>query len=130
VAIVYAGLNQACHQAYAPVHLTFICAGYNLLQIIEDIFVGAFAHGRGDLCVRNTNSPSIFLFPKFQRTIPNFNPEKCVPFLNFWLKSKSFRRNSCPPNQHNKKRDPSGTRAEKSAVKHQIIRKAKAAARI
>jgi hypothetical protein len=27
VAIVYTGLNQACHQAYAPVHLTFICAG-------------------------------------------------------------------------------------------------------
>jgi hypothetical protein len=81
VTIVYARLNKACHQAYSPVHLTFICARYNLLQIIEDIFVGAFAHGRGDLCLRNTNFPSIFLFPKFQRTISGFNPEKYVLFL-------------------------------------------------
>ena len=61
-----------------------LTAGYNLLQIIEDIFVGAFAHGRGDLCVENTNFPSIFLFPKFQRTISGFYPEKCVPFLKFY----------------------------------------------
>ena len=25
--------------------------------------------------------PSIFLFPKFQRTTSGFSPEKCVPFL-------------------------------------------------
>jgi len=26
--------------------------------------------------------PTIFLFPKFQRTTSGFSPEKCVPFLS------------------------------------------------
>jgi hypothetical protein len=59
-----------------------ICTVYNLLQIIEDIFVGIFAHERGDLWLENTNLLSIFLSPKFQRTISGFYLEKCVPFLN------------------------------------------------
>jgi hypothetical protein len=78
-------LEQACHQAYSPVHLTFICGGYNLLQIIQYIFMCAFVHRQGDLCVINTISSSIFLFSKFQGTISGFSSEKCVcvPFQNY-----------------------------------------------